>query len=197
MGIILYKKYDVFGERLKELRKRKFKTQESFAEAAEVSVETVRNWEQGRVLPEMGTLFKIADILDCDLDYLTGRIDCKTHDVQFIHEQTGLSEKAIKKLRKLAAQSESGGWLDVLSLIIEDVNAEYLLSLIARRVMEYKPRTKASKALTHKELTQDDLWIDLGGQNVLTHRRNILDSLIQSEVANMIPIIAEAYHRKR
>ena len=81
-----------------------------------------------------------------------------------------------------------------MSLLIEDLNAEYLLSLITRRVKDYKPRSKVS---THHELTQDDFWIDLDGQKVLTHKRNILDSLIQTEIANMIPIITEAYHNNK
>ena len=100
MGTKIYKKYGDFGDRLKKLRKERFKTQDSFAEAIGKTVETVRNWEQGRALPEMETLFTISSLLGCDLDYLTGRLDQKTHGLQFIHDQTGLSEKAIIVLQE-------------------------------------------------------------------------------------------------
>ena len=67
----------------------------------------------------------LCDFYDCDLDYLTGRIDCKTHDIQFIHEKTGLSEKAIEKL--IAWKEEytdsdynTSFWSDILSKMIEN-----------------------------------------------------------------------------
>lgn len=77
-------------------------------------IKTVQNWEQGISEPSLGTLIKLTHFYDCDLDYLTGRIDCKTHDLQFIHDQTGLSEKAIGKIQKLHS-----GQIDFLNQIIE------------------------------------------------------------------------------
>ena len=99
MGTKIYRKYGDFGDRLKKLRKERYKTQDDFAEAVGKKIETVRNWEQGRALPEMETFFKICDLLDCDLDYLTGRLQQKTHDLHFIHEETGLSENAIEIIK--------------------------------------------------------------------------------------------------
>lgn len=174
----------------------------------------------------------LAEIYDCDLDYLTGRLDQKTHDLQFIHDQTGLSEKAIEKLQSLVTvpdwdqrekdlresapeipeekihesimrereryeTSIKRDYPEIISLLIEDLNSEYLLSLITRRVKGYKKRSVTDRPLTHKELTQDDLWIDLDGQRILTHKRNMLDSLIQSEVASLIPMITETYHSSK
>lgn len=207
-------------------------TQEELADRLGVSLKTVMNWEQGQAIPSVETLMDLADIYDCDLDYLTGRIDQRTHDLQFIHNQTGLSEKAIEKLQSLVAEpdwdqreraliesapdipeeklhesikrereryetSVERDYPEILSLLIEDLNAGYLLSLITRRVKGYKPHTRSDRPLTHKELTQDDLWIDLDGQKILTHKRNMLDSLIQSEVASMIPVITETYHSSK
>ena len=67
-------------------------------------IKTVQNWEQGISEPSLGTLIKLTHFYDCDLDYLTGRIDCKTHDLQFIHDQTGLTEEAIIKIKELSAE---------------------------------------------------------------------------------------------
>lgn len=78
---------------------RKF-TQENLAEALDISVESVRDWEQGRRPPNGENLFRLCDLYGCDMDYLTGRIECSTHDIQFIHDQTGLSESAICKLHE-------------------------------------------------------------------------------------------------
>lgn len=105
-----------FGENLRKARKEKckFKTQEAFAEAFGCNIESVRNWEQGRTVPETGTLFRLADFLDCDLDYLIGRIDKPTHDLNFITDSLRLSEEAVEKLMKL-----SGKQLQSISEIIE------------------------------------------------------------------------------
>ena len=204
-------------------------TQEKLAEKMDVSLKTVMNWEQGQAIPSIETLMDLAELYHCDLDYLTGRIDCKTHDLQFIHDQTGLSEKAIEKLQSVMIEPDwnqmerdlrksapeiaekkiqesierqreeyqeslKRDYPEILSLLIEDINAEYLLSLITKRVKGYQPRSRSEKTLTHKELTQDDLWIDMDGQKILTHKRNMLDSLIQSEVASRIAVISEIYH---
>ena len=217
-------------EGLKRARKGAGLTQADLAEKMGVHIKTVMNWEQGIAEPPLGTLMELTELYHCDLDYLTGRLDQKTHDLQFIHDQTGLSEKAIEKLQSLVTEPDwdqmerslresapeiseekihasiqrqresyltsiARDFPEILSLIIEDTNAEYLLSLITRRVKGYKKRSVTEdRPLTHKELTQDDLWIDLDGQKILTHKRNMLDSLIQSEVASMIPVITETYH---
>ena len=220
------------SEGLKRARKEAGLTQAQLAEKYGVHIKTVMNWEQGIAEPSLSTLMDLAEIYHCDLDYLTGRLDQKTHDLQFIHDQTGLSEKAIEKLQSFmtepdwdqmerdlresapeipeekiheSVQRQRESWEtsphrdypEILSLLIEDMNADYLFSLITRRVKGYKPRSRSDRPLTHKELTQDDLWIDLDGQKILTHKKNMLDSLISSEVASMIPVIAETYHSSK
>lgn len=219
-------------EGLKRARKEAGLTQAQLAEKMEVHIKTVMNWEQGIAEPPLGTLMDLTDLYHCDLDYLTGRLDQKTHDLQFIHDQTGLSEKAIKKLqsfvtvpdwdqmekdqiesapeiseekihesvqrqREIWETSIARDYPEIISLLIGDLDSEYLLSLISRRVKGYDPQRRSDRPLTHKELTQDDLWIDLDGQRILTHKKNMLDSLIQSEVASMIPVIAETYHSSK
>lgn len=84
--------------RLKELRKLNDLTQAELAKEMHVHLKTVQNWEQGIVIPPFETIIQLCDLLKCDVDYLIGRIDCQTHDVQFIHDQTGLSEAAVQAL---------------------------------------------------------------------------------------------------
>lgn len=106
---------DEFGGKLKEARKKAgYKTQEAFAEAFGCKTESVRNWEQGRTFPEIETLFRLAKFLNFDLDYLIGRIDKPTHDLQFITDELRLSEEAVKKLMQLSDRQ-----LQSISEIIE------------------------------------------------------------------------------
>lgn len=48
--------------------------------------------------PSLARVCDYCILLGCDIDYLTGRIDKKTHDAQFICEYTGLSESAVEFL---------------------------------------------------------------------------------------------------
>ena len=90
-----------FKDGFKRARKNSGYTQKSFSESFNISIETVKNWEQGRNIPEMETLERLCNFFQCDIDYLLGNIECETHDKQFIHDQTGLSENAINKLLEL------------------------------------------------------------------------------------------------
>lgn len=90
-----------FGIQLEKARKKKGLTQEALAGKIGKGPQTVSNWENGYYYPkEIDTLLKIANILECDPDFLLGRLDESTHNVHFACAFTGLSEKAIEKITK-------------------------------------------------------------------------------------------------
>lgn len=90
------------SENIKEARiDRGFRSQQAFADFLGVHFKTVQYWENGKTIPDLESLILIADKLDVDLDYLTGRIDKPTHDLQYISEKTGLSVEAIRTLNHL------------------------------------------------------------------------------------------------
>ena len=131
MGFDLCTLKKTFSKKLREARKAKgYKTQLSFSEALDMSLETVRNWEQGKTFPEMGKLFEIANLLDCDIDYFIGRIATKTHIIDDIQKETRLSEKAIEKVLQLAFTDRATGNSEALSRLIEHPNFNYLISLL-------------------------------------------------------------------
>lgn len=102
-----------------------------------VSLKTVMNWEQGLVTPPLETICRIADLLHCDIDFLTGRIECSTHDVQFIHDRTGLSESAIKKLNTLKdTQPYAAG---ILSQIIDHRLFSVMIRSFKRLITPIQP----------------------------------------------------------
>lgn len=122
-------------EGLKRARKEAGFTQAELAEKLKVTLKTIQNWEQNvkaGTLPTMGQLLQLAEFYDCDLDYLTGRIDFKTHDLQFIHDQTGLSEKAIQILKRIHLLDRATGNAEALSFMIEDPDFPYLLALMSQ-----------------------------------------------------------------
>ncbi len=106
----------LIGDRISKARKAKgYRSQQALADAltqkyAELhpdsdpdkkfNMRTVQYWEHGDTIPTLDSLICVCDLLDVDLDYLTGRIDQPTHAIGFIQDQTGLSPDAIKILQK-------------------------------------------------------------------------------------------------
>ena len=96
-----------FGTRLKELRDEKGLTQKEFRadfkthnpkdpqEEVSVTLYTIQNWEQHYNLPDVDTLLDLADYFGVNVDYLLGRIDRKTHEIDDISELTLLSSQAV------------------------------------------------------------------------------------------------------
>ena len=63
------------GERIQKLRQARGMTQEQFAAAMEVSVQTVSRWENRVTLPDISLLPKIAVFFNTTADYLLGMND--------------------------------------------------------------------------------------------------------------------------
>jgi transcriptional regulator with XRE-family HTH domain len=59
-----------FGEKIREVRKRKQMTLREVAERAGMSESLISQIECNRISPAIDTLLKIADILEIDLDYI-------------------------------------------------------------------------------------------------------------------------------
>lgn len=105
----------IFSERLRECRKRKFSNQQEFADAymnrfglirqGKKTTDnnmfgTVQSWEQGKSEPTASVLSNICDLLECDADYLLGRINERTHDISDAQKYTGLSSQALEQLHE-------------------------------------------------------------------------------------------------
>lgn len=149
---MLKAKIRIMKKRLKKAREEAGYTQEKLAEVTGYSVKMIQYWEQGeKHLPKTEFLLYLAELYSCDLDYLTGRIDCKTHDLQFIHDQTGLSEEAIKKLQRIAFMDRATGNSQALSFMIEDPDFHYLLALMSQTAQGDLHAFSVGNAYIHTE----------------------------------------------
>ena len=90
---------------------------------------TVQSWEQGKSFPSTDVLANICDLLECDADYLLGRIDERKHDINDVRRYTGLSATAIEQLHTYLEQlKRKQWWLDSEESQQEYLNAYSLLS---------------------------------------------------------------------
>ena len=54
-----------------------------------------------RPFPKFEIMLQIAAVLEVDLGYLIGDIECKTYKAQDAHEYTGIEESALEEVRKI------------------------------------------------------------------------------------------------
>lgn len=128
------------GKKIKELRKNKIKeyhgthsdlefkgiTQADLAKTFNVSIDTVKNWEQGYNYPPVDTLVELADYFHCDFDYLLGNQEQPRKVCGHVSKHTGLSEKAAAKL---VSMKENGD--PVISVLSDLIENETLLQQLA------------------------------------------------------------------
>ena len=89
-----------FSKNLICRRKEKEYTQEQIADFLGVTIKTYRSWEKD-ALPKSTELFNLAKVLECDIDYLFGRISHETHLSNYIDTYFSLSHQAFDKLMLL------------------------------------------------------------------------------------------------
>ena len=83
------------GKRLKAIRKMKYKSQEAFAEDLNISDrKTVSKWETGETEIPMTRLPDICNALECDMDYIFGKINTPKNCTTNVMQETGLSFQA-------------------------------------------------------------------------------------------------------
>lgn len=59
-----------------------------------------RTYENNQVMPPIALAVFLADHYDVTIDYLLGRSNCRKVDNEYIHQQLGLSDKAIDRLKR-------------------------------------------------------------------------------------------------
>lgn len=110
------------GARIKMERKLAGLNQADLMEAmgrAPGSFRVLGKWEHGTAKPQFSDMVELCRVFDCELGYLLGEYDCKTRTATDIHAETGLSEKAIQRLR-LLNEGAFKRYLDIISLLINE-----------------------------------------------------------------------------
>ena len=171
---------------LKKARKRRGWTQEDLRIEMGVSLKTVMNWEQGRVNPPLETMIELCEVLDCDLDYLIGRLEEKTHDLHSVHEFTGLSEKA---LDKIICPELNHPMSKTLSHLIESDKFENLIT-------SYKVFLELLKQLDDSDLEQLSSFELKEGGNVVLSTNEAINHFKQ-QVSLVMEHICDSDHMTR
>lgn len=107
-----------FGDKLKKIRIQYGMTQDNFADEMNISLDTVKNWEQGYNYPSIDMLVSIAEYFNCDFDYLIGQQETPSKEYAHISDMIGISEDAAAQL--MEAKLQGNPITEVLSELIEN-----------------------------------------------------------------------------
>jgi len=132
------KKREELGNRLKKAIKDSPYTQESFATACGISLQTLRTFLKGYSFYRVDILLKASRILGVSFEYLLCEEDYKIIPEKYLVERTHISEDAITKLIKLGNKYKEETFNNEMNNIIaidEVINNESLLMAISNYLL--------------------------------------------------------------
>ena len=98
----------VFGKRLRELRKENGYTIEQFSDMVGISKSTLGYYENDKRMPDIEILARIANVLNVNADYLIGRTNTTAQKgkMKTVCDFTGLSDRAAEYLSELVKKKD-------------------------------------------------------------------------------------------
>ena len=130
-----------FPTRLRKLLEKT--TQGELAEACNVARQSVAQWKDGKTKPDIYYLGKIADFFNVSTDYLLGRSDVQSAEIDniAINKKIGLDEKSIEMLTNIKCSKYHDFTIFVLnySIIYPEILrllTNYLFSFIYNEINE-------------------------------------------------------------
>lgn len=123
---------------------------------------TIKNYENANYngSPKLEIVDNLCKILECDIDYLLGNIDCKTHDTQFIHNKTGLSEEAISELMYIKTLND---------IVVEDIDLP-TINVLIEQLGEPKSIIRWITAYLRSNGLSKDYWYDTSAGRLSTNQ---------------------------
>ena len=192
---------EVFGKRLKELRKANGYTIEQFAAMVGISKSTLGYYENDKRRPDIEILARIADTLNVNADYLIGRTNTTAQKgrQKTVCEFTGLSDRAAEYLSEIVEKKDYAK-LSIINHLFDELtedydffsyetqNGEEAASSILGALFLYFERCSGTESVW-------DEFNDLGNDR----RKEILAAayrqLLLNQVTELVKSSAEAYRR--
>lgn len=117
---------EVFGKRLKELRKANGYTIEQFADMVGISKSALGYYENDNRMPDIEILVRIADTLNVNADYLIGRTNTTAQKgkMKTVCEFTGLSDCAVEYLSELVKNKDYAK-LSIINHLFHELCEDY------------------------------------------------------------------------
>ena len=192
---------EVFGKRLRELRKANGYTIEQFADMVGISKSTLGYYENDKRMPDIEILARIADTLNVNADYLIGRTNttAKKGKMKTVCEFTGLSDCAVEYLSELVKNKDYAK-LSIINHLFDELTEDYDFYSYETQNGEESASSVLGALFLYFERCSDmdsvwDEFADLGNDR----RKEILAAaykqLLLNQVTELVKASAEAYRR--
>ena len=193
---------EVFGKRLKELRKVNSYTIEQFADMVGISKSTLGYYENDKRMPDIEILARIADTLNVNADYLIGRTNTTAQKgrQKTVCEFTGLSDRAAEYLSELVEKKDYAK-LSIINHLFDELTEDYDFYSYETQNGEETASSVLGALFLYFERCSDtesvwDEFNDLGNDR----RKEILTAaykqLLLNQVTDLVKASAEAYRRE-
>ena len=192
---------EVFGKRLKELRKANGYTIEQFADMVGISKSTLGYYENDKRMPDIEILARIADTLNVNADYLIGRTNTTAQKgkMKTVCEFTGLSDCAVEYLSELVKNKDYAK-VSIINHLFDELTEDYDFYSYETQNGEEAASSVLGALFIYFERCSDkasvwDEFADLGNDR----RKEILTAaykqFLLNQVTDLVKASAEAYSR--
>ncbi|MBP1562404.1 MAG: helix-turn-helix transcriptional regulator [Oscillospiraceae bacterium] len=192
---------EVFGKRLKELRKANGYTIEQFADMVGISKSTLGYYENDKRMPDIEILTRIADTLNVNADYLIGRTNTTAlkGKMKTVCEFTGLSDNAAEYLAQLVKDKDYAK-LSVINHLFDELTEDYDFYSYETQSGEDTASSVLGALFLYFERCSgtDSVWDEFGDLGN-DRRKEILAAAYKqfhlNQVTELVKSSAEAYRR--
>ena len=121
---------NIFARRLREIMKKTNTSQQKLAKEVAISRQSIAQYADGTAVPTVERLYKISEYFHVSSDYLIGRIEVPSPNIAImaIHNNLGLSFKAIQSLRFYKHVNRGEEILSVVNFLLEQQNPMKILN---------------------------------------------------------------------
>lgn len=175
-----------FAKRFRELVP-DAKTANELKDYLGITIQAINQYKQGTAYPKTENLIKIADYFGISVDFLLGITDIPNTDtnMQAVHKFTGLSAGAISKLQDIYEKNRKTAFSDIISLLIEDSNAEYYLSIIGELI-----------SCSIEGTGEEKISVGVAGSEMRLPKEKMLKTIFQTSFIDALPRIVSEYRRQ-
>lgn len=175
-----------FAKRFRELVP-DAKTANELKDYLGITIQAINQYKQGTAYPKTENLIKIADYFGISVDFLLGITDIPNTDtnMQAVHKFTGLSAGAISKLQDIYEKNCKTAFSDIISLLIEDSNAEYYLSIIGELI-----------SCSIEGTGEEKISVCVAGSEMRLPKDKMLKTIFQTSFIDALPRIVSEYRRQ-
>ena len=203
---------EVFGKRLKELRKAKGYTIEQFADMVGISKSTLGYYENDKRMPDIEILARIADTLNVNADYLIGRTNttadyligrtnttAQKGRMKTVCEFTWLSDCAVEYLSEVV-KNKAYAKLSIINHLFDELTEDYDFYSYETQDGEEAASSVLGALFLYFERCSDtgsvwDEFNDLGNDRRKEIFAAAYKQLLLNQVTELVKANAEAYRR--